>query len=318
MPTVGRSLGRRARPRAIRVPTSPPRRRSPSDVVSRRSDARQERKDHRHEIRPHPAFASALARCGNCGIMLAAGWPARRQRRQTARQAAEHPLDCRHRPGRFDQRPTGIGRRGPHRASTPDRSATLSSGQVYADRDYAWSSGGNADFRNWRASRRSPTRKDGGRSITFKGRLGAIAVEQLFTLPSERAGRHPGTDHHQQSDGQAARHVRLSAAASPRRFAQGEKWSADAANIRFCPIPYRRETNGQMQEFPLQEVAAHGMSYSGWMEPVVPTPIWGAEGWVWTRRGQGSGARGQGQWSVASAQWAVEEQQVSKSPIPNP
>ena len=37
-----------------------------------------------------------------------------------------------------------------------------------------------------------------------------------------------------------------------------------------------------MREFPLREVAAHGMAYSGWFEPAVQTPIWGAEGWVWS------------------------------------
>ena len=49
---------------------------------------------------------------------------------------------------------------------------------------------------------------------------------------------------------------------------EGETWTADAGGVQFCPIPYRRETNGQMQVFPLKEVAEHGSSFSAWMEPV--------------------------------------------------
>jgi hypothetical protein len=155
------------------------------------------------------------------------------------------------------------------------------SGQVYADRDYVWQSGGKLGFPKMEGAPETAESQDGGRSITFRGRLGEIAVEQRFTLPNNEPGvileqitiSNP-TDKPLATSGFRC--------GFGKQIREGETWSADAAKVRFCPIPYRRETSGQMQEFPLQEVAAHGMAYSGWFEPVVPTPIWGAEGWVWS------------------------------------
>ena len=66
-----------------------------------------------------------------------------------------------------------------------------------------------------------------------------------------------------------------------KRIRQGDAWSPDA-DVRFCPVPYRRETNAEMREFPLRAVVGQGMSYNGWFEPAVQTPVWGAEGWVWS------------------------------------
>jgi hypothetical protein len=199
----------------------------------------------------------------------------------------------------------------------------LGSGQVYADRDYAWISGGSLGFPKLDAAPVIADVKNGGRSISFKGRLGTIAVEQLFTLPKNEPGvileqitiSNP-TDKPLDTSGFRCGFVK--------HLRNGGTWSPDATKIRFCPIPYRRETNGQMQEFALQEVAAHGMSYTGWMEPVVPTPIWGAEGWVWSYssplllgEGQGVRAARSGQWSVASGQ-AETYSTNPQSPIPNP
>ncbi len=62
------------------------------------------------------------------------------------------------------------------------------SGQTYADRDYAWICGGKPGFPKMDAAPTIADCKDGGRSITFKGRLGEIAVEQLFTLPKNEPG----------------------------------------------------------------------------------------------------------------------------------
>ena len=157
----------------------------------------------------------------------------------------------------------------------------VAGGQVYADRDYAWQSGGKLGFPKLDGLPETTESADGGRSITFKGRLGEIAVEQRFTLPKNEPGvileqitiSNP-TD--KPLDTSSFR------CGFAKKIREGEKWSADAAKIRFCPIPYRRETSGQMQVFPLQDVAKHGMAYTGWMEPVVQTPIWGAEGWVWS------------------------------------
>ena len=161
--------------------------------------------------------------------------------------------------------------------------------------------------------------KNGGRCISFKGQLDAIAVEQLFTLPNSEPGVileqitiSDPTDKPLDTSTFRCGFVK--------HLREGETWAADAAKIRFCPIPYRRETNGQMQGFALQEVAAHGMSYTGWMEPVVPTPIWAPEGWVWSEEGPGirdQGSVGSGQWPVGGGQ-SKSGDANPQSPIPNP
>jgi hypothetical protein len=158
------------------------------------------------------------------------------------------------------------------------------SGQVYADRDYVWSIGGTVgllkmDGNPVVAGGTDP--KGGNCSITFKGHLGKIAVEQVFTLPKNE----PGVILEQVTIGNPTDKP-LDTSSFRCGFAkqvrQGETWTPDASKVRFCPVPYRRETSGQMQEFPLREVVARPSGYSGWMEPVVQTPAWGAEGWVWS------------------------------------
>jgi hypothetical protein len=154
----------------------------------------------------------------------------------------------------------------------------LKSGRALADRDYAWSGG---EFPKMETAPAIMNRKDGGRSISFKGRLGPIEVEQTFTAPANEPGvileeiaiRNATDRPLDTADFKCGftKHIR-----------QGDTWSPDTADVHFCPVPYRRETNGQLQELPLREVVGHGLSYSGWFEPVQQTPIWGAEGWVWS------------------------------------
>jgi hypothetical protein len=150
------------------------------------------------------------------------------------------------------------------------------SGQVYADRDYQW--GGGFPILGGQPA---IVESEDGSAIVLLGRLGDLDVEQSFkmrrvepdviverieirnatTKPVETAGFRCGF----------AKHLR-----------EGETWSADASNIHVSPAPYRRETNGQLQDFPLQTVAERGTTYAGWESPQ-PTPIWGAEGWVWSK-----------------------------------
>ena len=154
----------------------------------------------------------------------------------------------------------------------------VKSGRALADRDYAWPGGGFPKLQQTPAITHG---EDGSSSISFRGRLGPIEVEQRFTLPVaepdvifERISIRNPTDHPidtAEFKCGFAKHLR-----------QGDRWAPDVADVQFCPVPYRRETDGGMREFPLREVAAHGMSYGGWFEPPVPTPIWGAEGWVWS------------------------------------
>jgi hypothetical protein len=155
----------------------------------------------------------------------------------------------------------------------------LSSGQVFADDDYAWPGGAFPGLAGTPVVTRD---SDGTSSVVFDARLGAVAVEQAFAAPA----REPGVI----LECISIRNTTTSPVATAdfkcgfgKRVRQGETWLQDASGIRFCPVPYRRETNGKLQEFPLREVTEHGSSFSAWMEPVHPTPMWGAEGWVWSK-----------------------------------
>lgn len=157
----------------------------------------------------------------------------------------------------------------------------VKTGQVYADREYAWSLNGVVGFPKTDIAPVIAISEDGNHSITFQGHLGSLIVEQLFTLPKNQPRvileqitiTNPTDKTIETASFQCgfAKHL-----------CEGETWMPDASEIHFCPVPYRCETNGQMQEFPLREVAQHGTSFGGWYEPPKPTPIWGAEGWVWS------------------------------------
>lgn len=153
------------------------------------------------------------------------------------------------------------------------------SGQTFADRDYVWPGGG---FPEMDGEPALVELENGGRSVTIKGRLEPLEVEQTFTAP---AGE-PGVILESITLRNRSDHP-LSAARFACGFAKRIRGAglspSDADAIRVCPVPYRRETNGRLQEFPLSEVAAHGMSFAGWMETPVTTPAWGAEGWVWSK-----------------------------------
>jgi hypothetical protein len=176
----------------------------------------------------------------------------------------------------------------------------VKSGRALADRDYAWFGGGFPKLQQAPAITHG---EDGSGSISFQGRLGPIEVEQRFTLPPAEADvilesiaiRNP-TDHPVNTGDFKcgfAKHIR-----------QGDRWAPEASDIRFCPVPYRRETDGGMREFPLREVAVHGMSYNGWFEPPVDTPIWGAEGWVWS---YGTAALLVAKYNPVAMEWSLME-----------
>jgi hypothetical protein len=157
----------------------------------------------------------------------------------------------------------------------------VKTGEVFADRDYAWPNGKLPQLKN---APKIVKTEDGSPAIVFTGILDKLEVEQTFTMPAKEPGvilesiaiRNPTDASMATADFKCG---------LTKCIRDGETFSKDATDTIFCPIPYRRETNGQMQEFPLSEVALHGMSYTGWGEPVVPTPIWGAEGWVWSKGG---------------------------------
>jgi hypothetical protein len=176
---------------------------------------------------------------------------------------------------------------------------SLKTGENFADRDYSWPGGKLPTLTNTPAVR---VNGDKSKSISFVGKLDSLEVEQTFTLPDEPGAILESIAIHNATD------APLVTADFECGFTKcvrdGETFLPDATDIRFCPIPYRRETSGQMQEFPLSEVALHGMGYSGWNEPVVPTSVWGAEGWVWIK---GDTAFLLAKYNSESMEWSLME-----------
>jgi hypothetical protein len=160
----------------------------------------------------------------------------------------------------------------------------VKTGRVYADGDYVWPGDDRPQLE------KKPERirdSKGGEILRFSGRLGSLAVEQTFTAPANESGvileqitvRNPTQQSLDAKDFRCG---------FSKRIRNGEEWSPEAEAFRFCPVPYRRETDGKLQEFPLREIAEHGTAYGGWemiasQQPPHQTPAWGAEGWVWSQ-----------------------------------
>jgi hypothetical protein len=172
----------------------------------------------------------------------------------------------------------------------------VQTGDVFADRDYSWPNG------KFPILMGTPEIAQNGesKSITFQGKLDSLEVEQTFALPNEPGVVLESITIRNPSDAVIA--TADFKCGLTRSIRDGETLAKDATDVHFCPIPYRRETNGQMQEFPLREVTEHGMAYTAWMEPVVPTPIWGAEGWVWIK---GSSAFLVAKYNQDSMEWSL-------------
>lgn len=150
--------------------------------------------------------------------------------------------------------------------------------RVYADRDYLWPQGALPSLEAKPSVIQGP---EGGITVRLRGKSGALVIEQTFTAPASQPNviLEQITIHNPTDKPLRSADFRCGFAKALR---EGEAWLADAEAFRLCPVPYRRETDGQMQEFPLREVAEHGTAFGGWFVPPIPTPIWGAEGWVWS------------------------------------
>jgi hypothetical protein len=153
------------------------------------------------------------------------------------------------------------------------------SGQVHTDSDYVWPDAALPTIEKEPLLTQGP---DGSRTIVLQGRLGSLEVKQVFTAPAAEPGviLEEITIRNGTQKAVAAADFKCGFA---KRIREGTAWLPDAADIRCCPVPYRRETDGKMQEFPLREVAERASSFGGWMEKPHATPIWGAEGWVWSK-----------------------------------
>ena len=137
---------------------------------------------------------------------------------------------------------------------------------VYADRDYEWQGEGFPTL--------SGKLKFTSRSISLTGQLGQLTVTQTFSVPKGESGV-------------IVEQIILTNPTAKALKADTFKCgfvkalTSQERDVRVCPVPYFRETNGQLQDFTLNEIAEKPSGFAGWAESWTPTPTWGADGWVW-------------------------------------
>ncbi len=161
----------------------------------------------------------------------------------------------------------------------PNQLRDTLTGTAYADSDYVWPGGR-------RPALSGPPEilqgADGAASVRFRARLGALGIVHLFStrpdLPD--AISETVTVTNTGSNRLVTADFRVGFAKTVR---EGETWAHDAETIHFCGIPYRRETDGALGDFPLKQVVEQKGKYQDWQE-TLESPTWGAEGWVWSRQ----------------------------------
>lgn len=151
-------------------------------------------------------------------------------------------------------------------------------GRLYADSNYVWPEG---KFPKLVVEPRIQPEPDGGYSVILQGRLGSLLIEQRFTASAGRPGALFETITLTNLTDQPVPNANFKCGFA-KILNRNERWMPEATALRFNPVPYRRETHGELMDFPLREVTKHGMPYAGWAEKPVATPTWGAEGWVWS------------------------------------
>ncbi len=162
-------------------------------------------------------------------------------------------------------------------------------GRVYADGEYVWPEEQHPPLV------RQPVVHE--RSIVFTAWLQHIQVEQSFVLPKDEPGVILERIKILNPTGEAID-------TSTFRCGFAKLLDERAGAIRLCPVPYRRETNGEMQEWPLSEVAKRPSGFAAWAEPWQPTAAWGAEGWVWSTE---DAALLVAKHNAASMEWSLME-----------
>ncbi len=175
----------------------------------------------------------------------------------------------------------------------------VATGRVYADADYVWPGG---KFPTLLEAPKLQTASDGSRSMVFIGSIGALTVEQSFTAPAGEPGLIVETLTLRNSSDKRLENLDFKCGFA-KRVRESDQWSDEAVALRFCPVPYRRETDGRLMEFPLREIVEHGMTYAGGPE-ARPTPTWGAEGWVWS---DGTNSLVIAKYNPSAMEWSLME-----------
>ncbi|MGI4789356.1 MAG: hypothetical protein ACRYFS_10970 [Janthinobacterium lividum] len=164
------------------------------------------------------------------------------------------------------------------RGLNPHRLRDISANHLYADADYIWPGG------TFPALSGKPHVERNGKNyaaVTFFASLGDLAIEQTFIADAKVPNailerltvRNLGTQAVSRPEFRCGFAKTLKSAGA---------WMPDAEATHFCAVPYRRETDGVVRDFPLRTVAETSGSYGGWSEPTQQTPTWGSEGWVLT------------------------------------
>ncbi len=153
---------------------------------------------------------------------------------------------------------------------------TQESGIVYADTDYCWP-GGKAPALSGKPAVR--TAKDGSKSVVLKGVLGDLAIEQRFSAPAGRPGAITERITIRNKSGNQIDTASFRCGFAKRLKSDGN-WLPEAEKTLVCGIPYRRETDGSMREYPLRHIMENKTTYGAWAVPLEETSTWGSEGWV--------------------------------------
>lgn len=154
-------------------------------------------------------------------------------------------------------------------------------GRLYADTDYVWPGGVTPKL----VGAPKIVRKASGRaSVTFKASLGALDVQHVFWAdPDFPDGIFESITIRNNGSQQLANPgLRMGFG---KRVKSRDAWAPDAEALRFCGIPYRRDTDGVVRDLPLRKVVEEPTSYATWADPPNVTPTWGSEGWVWSGSG---------------------------------
>jgi hypothetical protein len=160
----------------------------------------------------------------------------------------------------------------------------LKSGRVYADGDYSWPEGKRPKL----AGKPVIAEEDGVCTITLKGKLKSLKIEQTFSASVAE----PDVIAEQVK----LRNPRSSPVETPwfacgftKKLHDGGSWLPGVADSRLCDVPYRRHPEtGELCDWTVPELAARKNWYSTARSAIYNRQeswIYGAEGWAWYQGG---------------------------------